>query len=256
MDVIIEEYPMFYKPEKYEIFDDDNEFQNQCCFSNDEFFYISENNEVNFDFFPRIKEVIKYPTDTIKKIKKSNSISPKFQSHCFFNAKLKNYERININNKKKQKKPIYFISRKKNRKGMKDNIIKKIKSRFFKSIKKILKEKLFKTYKYNKSFQYLPQKFISNIKKENNKSFWEETLYEFFQGKLKSDNKALKLLNENKIGEIKLKDLFYDYLNSREFEESIPNISNERNVDQQYIDDYIYYSKEFINYFNDKKDNK
>ena len=113
MDVIIDEYPMFYKPEKYEIYDDDNEFQNQCCFSNSEFFYISENNEVKFDFFPRIEEVIKYPTDTIKKIKKSNSISPKFQSHCFFNAKLKNYEQININNKKNKKNLfILFLGKK------------------------------------------------------------------------------------------------------------------------------------------------
>jgi len=104
MDATIDEYQMFYKPEKYETLYNDNEFQNQSCFSNDEFFCISEMSEVDFDFFPRIKEVIKYPTDTIKKIKKSNSIFPKFQSHCFFHPKLKNNQQIFINNKKKQKK--------------------------------------------------------------------------------------------------------------------------------------------------------
>jgi len=148
------------------------------------------------------------------------------------------------------------MSRKKNRKGMKDNIIKKIKSRFFKSIKKILKEKISIRYKYNKSFQYLSQKFISNIKKENNKSFWDETLIEFFGEKLKSDNIALKLLKEDKIGEIKIKDLYNDYLNSQEFEESIPNIKNERNLDQKYINDYVNYSKKLINYFNGNEDKK
>ncbi len=136
---------------------------------------------------------------------------------------------------------------------MKDNIIKKIKSRFFKAIKNILKEKLQTRYKYKGSFKYLPQKFISNIKKENNRTFWEEKLLEFFEGKLKSDNKVLELLKEDKIGEIKLKDLFNDYLNSQEFQESIPNSENERNVDQNYIDDYINYSKEFINYFTEEK---
>ena len=94
MDNIIDENQMLYKPEKYEIFYDFHEFQNQCCFSDDEFFFINEKKEDDLGFFPRIKEIVKSPTDTIEKIKKSNSISPKFQSYCFFNPKIKNNEQI------------------------------------------------------------------------------------------------------------------------------------------------------------------
>ena len=81
-------------------------------------------------------------------------------------------------------------------------------------------------------------------------------MFEFFKGKLKADDEALKLLKGDKIGEIKLKDLYNEYLNSKEFEATIPNINNERDVDQKYIDDYVNYSKDLINYFNGTKDKK
>ena len=113
MDNIIDENQMLYKPEKYEIFYDVYEFQNQCSFSDDELFFVDEKNEFYLDFFPRIKEVVKCTTDNIEKIKKSNSIYPKFQSYYFFSPKLKNNEQIIVNNKIKQKKTIYFIARKK-----------------------------------------------------------------------------------------------------------------------------------------------
>ena len=95
-----------------------------------------------------------------------------------------------------------------------------------------------------------------DISIENNNSFWEETLLEFFERKLESNNKALDLVKEDKIGEIKLKDLFNDYLNSQEFVDSIPSIDKEDNIDQNYITDYINNAKEFINYFQQKKPRK
>ena len=253
MDASMDDYSMKFLSPEYKFFRGEDESEDQCCSFEEEYFLIKEKNENEFGFFTPIKEAPKHSSDAIKTIKNINSKFPKFQSHCFFNPKLKDDEQITIKNKRLKKKNIQFLSRKTNRKGMKDNIIKKIKSRFFKAIKNILKEKLQIRYKYKRSFKYLPQKFISNIKKENNRAFWEETLLEFFKGKLKSDNKALELLKEDKIGEIKLKDLFNDYLNSQEFQESIPNSENERNVDQNYIDDYINYSKEFINYFTEEK---
>ena len=249
----MDDYSMKFLSLEYKFYRGEDESENQCCSFDEEYFLVKEKNENEFDFSTPIKMAPKHSSVAIKTIKNINSKFPKFQSHCFFNPKLKDDEQIIIKNKRTKKKNIQFLSRKTNRKGMKDNIIKKIKSRFFKAIKNILKEKLQIKYNYKKSFKYLSQKFIGNIKKENNRTFWEETLLEFFEGKLKSDNKALELLKEDKIGEIKLKDLFNDYLNSQEFQESIPNSETEKNVDQNYIDDYINYSKEFINYFTEVK---
>lgn len=257
MDGINDDYTMKDFPlQRYENFYDELEFQDQCCSYDGEYCLINEKIEEEFGFYSDIKEDPKNPSDDVKNIKKPNPKSPKFESHCFFNPKLKDKEIIEKNRKQKK---IIFLSRKTDRterKRMKDNIIKKIKSRFFKSIKNILKEKIRLKYKYKKSFKYLPQEFICDISIENNKSFWEETLLEFFERKLESNNKALDLVKEDKIGEIKLKDLFNDYLNSQEFVDSIPSIDKEDNIDQNYIDDYINNAKEFINYFQQKKPRK
>ena len=68
-------------------------------------------------------------------------LSSKFEIFHFFSPKLlESTDSIAPPKKQKQKK--LFLSRKKNRKKMKDNILKKIKSRFFKNIKKTLKERL------------------------------------------------------------------------------------------------------------------
>ena len=241
----------FNSSEKYDQFYDDYRFQDQNDSLDDNFFCINEKNENESASFPLIKEYFHYSSDMIEDKKNSKPKSFIFESHCFFNPKLKETEQII--NKKNKKRKMYSLSRKAHRKEMKDNIIKKIKSRFFKSIKKILKEKLIIKYKYKKSFKYLPQAFICDIKKENNKSFWEETLLEFLEGRLERDNKVLNLIKEDRVGEIKLKDLFNDYLNSQEFKESIPNFDNERYIDQNYINDYINNAKEFIDYFTKEK---
>ena len=138
---------------------------------------------------------------------------------------------------------------------MQDNIIKKIKSKFFKYIKIILKERLVKRYNYKGSFKFLSQKFICNIKKDDNKSIWNETLLEFLENKLQSNNKykILGFLKDDKIGEIKLQDLYNEYLNSQEFEEIVHCIKKEKNVNEKYVNDYKNNAKEFINYFTQEK---
>ena len=243
------DYPLEYNSfQKFEQIYDDYEFQDLYSFFGDKSILLNEKSENELDLLSIIKENFKYSSDVIINKKKSNPKSLKFESHCFFTPILKGNDPI-INTNKTQKRNIYFISRKSMRKEMKDNIIKKIKSKFFKSIKKILKGKLLQKYKYKKSFKYLPPKFISDIKKINNKSIWEQTLLEFFTGKLECNNIVLKLLKSDKIGEISLKDIFCDYLNSQEFKDSIQSINNERNVDQNYIDDYIQNANNFIHYF-------
>ena len=72
---------------------------------------------------------------------------------------------------------------------MKDNIIKKIKSRFFKYIKKSLKERLLYEYNYKKSFYFLSQKLISDISKKNNANIWDENFLDFLENKLQDKNK-------------------------------------------------------------------
>ena len=176
-------------------------------------------------------------------------LSSKFEIFHFFSPKLlESTDTIAPPKKQKQKK--LFLSRKKNRKEMKDNILKKIKSRFFKNIKKTLKERL-KKDNYNRYFKFLSQKFICDISKETNKLIWNQTFIEFIAEKSVDNNKAkiLDALKKDKIGIMTLKEIFNEYLNSQEFVESIPSENKENDVNQKYIDDYIFYANNFINYY-------
>ena len=180
-----------------------------------------------------------------------SKLSPKFETFNIFSPKLIKSEDIIVKPKRPRKK-ILFLSRKKNRKEMKDNILKKITSRFFKTIKKQLKERLIKGYNYKKKFKFLPQDFIRDVSKKNNKLIWNQTFLEFMKDKSKDNlNKdiILKALQEDKIGNMTLEEIFNEYLNSREFVNSIPNEKNEKELNQKYIDDYIFYANNFINYF-------
>ena len=180
-----------------------------------------------------------------------SKLSPKFETFNIFSPKLIKSEDIIVKPKRPRKK-ILFLSRKKNRKEMIDNILKKIKSRFFKTMKKQLKERLIKGYNYKKNFNFLSQDFIRDVSKKNNKLIWNQTFLEFMKDKSKDNlNKdiILKALQEDKIGNMTLEEIFNEYLNSREFVNSIPNEKNEKELNQKYIDDYIFYANNFINYF-------
>lgn len=157
---------------------------------------------------------------------------------------------------KKAKNNRIFLSRKRNRKIDKDNIIKKLKSRFFKCLKQRVLIRLQKVYNYKKKiFQFLPQKFIACITKDKNELIWDKPLFSFLNDFLKDDNKniIIKHLKEDKIGKMTLKELFNEYLNSKEFKDSIPNDKNEFGVTSNYINDYINNAKNFVNYFTQSK---
>ena len=180
-----------------------------------------------------------------------SKLSPKFETFNIFSPKLIKSEDIIVKPKRPRKK-ILFLSRKKNRKEMIDNILKKIKSRFFKTMKKQLKERLIKGYNYKKKFKFLPQDFIRDVSKKNNKLIWNQTFLEFMKDKSKgnlNNDIILKALQEDKIGNMTLEEIFNEYLNSREFVNSIPNEKNEKELNQKYIDDYIFYANNFINYY-------
>ena len=231
----------------------------------EEDFLKDEEEDINEKSGPLFPDEIEKPEIQIfeEKNEQKNEInnSNRFNIFHLFNPKLiennQNKENDEININKNHKKNILFLSRKKERKEMKDNILKKVKSRFFKNVKKRLKERLTKVHKSENSFNFLSQKFISDVTKKNNELIWEEKFSEFLELKLIDNNKheILKSLEKEKIGEITLRELYNEYLNSQEFEDSIPKNENEKNVTETYIKDYINNAKNFINYFTGEKKN-
>ena len=213
-----------------------------------------ENNIINLDYENPFINITKFPQIPIIEPNLFNlksKLSPKFEIFHFFNPKvLENKDTIVIPEKQGKKK--LFLTRKKNRKEMKDNILKKIKSRFFKTIKKQLKSRLIKSYNFKKDFKFLPQKFICDISKETNKLIWNQTFLQFMEDKSADNiNKdlILKAIQEDKIGNMTLEEIFNEYLNSQEFVNSIPNKENEKYLNQKYVDDYIFNAYNFINYY-------
>ena len=231
----------------------------------EEDFLKDEEEDINEKSGPLFPDEIEKPEIQIfeEKNEQKNEInnSNRFNIFHLFNPKLiennQNKENDEININKEHKKNILFLSRKKERKEMKDNILKKVKSRFFKNVKKRLKERLAKEHKIENSFNFWSQKFISDVTKKNNESIWEEKFREFLEIKLIDNIKdeILKSLKNDKIGEITLRELYNEYLNSQEFEDSIPKNENEKNVTETYIKDYINNAKNFINYFTGEKKN-
>ena len=176
---------------------------------------------------------------------------------------------INTEYYEKYKSDLIFIAWKnqKTRKEMPDEIRKKIKSRFFKDLKKCINQKLdFNEIKTK--FDYLPQNFISNISKSENKSMLNKTLEELIinfekeNGQEKSGNNLVLLRNlqrqykENiyktqriyNIFKVNIKELFNEYLKSDEFHKSIVRLKEEGNY-SEYIKDYINKAEDFVNYF-------
>ena len=161
---------------------------------------------------------------------------------------------------------------KKTRKEMPDEIRKKIKSRFFKDLRKFI-NKLFTENDIEKKLEFLPQDFISNISKPENKSMLDKTLEQIilensddssenYNNEDKNKNNLILLdflkekENQNKykirkiynIFNTKIRELFNEYLKSDEFEQSIIRLKEEGNY-SEYIKDYIIKAEEFVNYF-------
>jgi hypothetical protein len=161
---------------------------------------------------------------------------------------------------------------KKTRKEMPDEIRKKIKSRFFKDLRKFI-NKLFTENDIEKKLEFLPQDFISNISKPENKSMLDKTLEQIIlensDDNSENDNnedknqnnlilieflKEKENQNKYKIRKIynifntKIRELFNEYLKSDEFEQSIIRLKEEGNY-SEYIKDYIIKAEEFVNYF-------
>lgn len=173
-----------------------------------------------------------------------------------------------IDSKKKPKKI------KKRRKLKSDDIRKKIKTQFHKALKNIINRNL-KESNSEELFGFLPQTFIGNISKEFNKKYMNITYKEllcidFTKNKedcinsninkkqvIKNQN-FLKYLENNPeiskksgfdiIKNKKYRELLQLYFLSEEFENNIIQLKNKKESDE-YINDYIYLSQNYINYF-------
>ena len=216
------------------------------------------------NFKKKIKEIkdkksideINYDNEKIKTI--SNEFIYKFKIKRYF---------IDENGRRKKIK--------KKRKYKPDDIRKKIKCRFHKTLKNIINNNLKKAGS-KLLFDFFPQCFVENVSKKlnskcldltyeelistnfanelNNKDYPKSKIY------LKKYKKNLKVLNylENNpdirkksgfdiIKDRKYKDILSLYFKSFEFENELMKLKNEKE-NPEYIQDYIYYAKNFINY--------
>ena len=211
---------------------------------------ISEKNEEQLKNVKNLKFKVIHDVNSLK------LFTQKMESNSMKEA----FEEKNKGNK-------FFIAKKKRRKEMNDNIRKKVKSNFFKSIKKKLEDRLQSRYGHimlaPSQFLFIKisfvQKFITDVtkKEKENQLMWEQNLYTLLEKHLRINNTdILKLLKNDEIGEILLKDLYNEYLNSQEFEDNIPY--NKKDATPSYINNYINKAKDLINYFtnNEKKEEK
>ena len=162
---------------------------------------------------------------------------------------------------------------KKQRKFKSDDIRKKIKSNCHKIIKNIINENL-KNAGSEELFGFLPQSFLGNVSKIFNKRYmnstYEDLLSIDFSKNEKSFNLEIDKKNYNKnvnvlnyleknpeiskisgfyrIKNMKYKDLLNSYFLSNEFENTIDMLKN-KNETPEYISEYIFLAKKYINYF-------
>ena len=194
-----------------------------------------------------------------KKIKKNSN--SKLKTNAF---KINRYDKDSEGKMKKIKKPRKFKS---------DDIRKKIKSNCHKIIKNIINENL-KNAGSEELFGFLPQSFLGNVSKIFNKKYmnstYEDLLSIDFSKNEKSFNLEIDKKNYNKnvnvlnyleknpeiskisgfyrIKNMKYKDILNSYFLSNEFENTIDMLKN-KNETSEYISEYIFLAKKYINYF-------
>ena len=141
------------------------------------------------------------------------------------------------------------------RKENKDLIRKKIKSKFYKSIKTQLNKK-FKRLNIKDKFDW-PQSLIINLEKSKNKKDLNTRLENLLlDNKILIDEKNTGILENaglKNIFETNMKDLYSEYINSKQFQDSIGKLIDEQNS-YEYIHNYIQISKDFIEFYENTKD--
>ena len=203
---------------------------------------VKENNQ-NSSFLGQKRKLFKI--NYRKKYDESNEIYPSSVEKAFLNNKV--------------------LPTRKRRRENQDNIRKKLKTVFFntflrKKINEILNNKHSRLY-----FEKFPISFVNDIRKNTNKDVIDKTLLEIILNKelysendLSNYNHNLKVVENKeakKIGELKkilnktFRELFEEFINSKEFNIDEINRLRNNNLDNIYIERYIYQSKHFIEYF-------
>jgi hypothetical protein len=163
------------------------------------------------------------------------------------------------------------ISGQRKRVDMHDNMRKRIKSDYSRNLLKYLNELMIvkNSENPNLKFCFLPQCMVSNMAKDYNKKVMEMTLkemildksFELFSKKKEKDEKIWEknknVINyiENKLDKdlikilnMKMKDLYLEYLNSDEFANSIKELKEEGKY-FDYIKNYIQVAKDYVEYY-------
>ena len=205
-----------------------------------------------------------------------NSVKENNQNSSFLGQKRKLFK-INYRKKYDESNEIYpssvekaFLNNKvlptiKRRRENQDNIRKKLKTVFFntflrKKINEILNNKHSRLY-----FEKFPISFVNDIRKNTNKDVIDKTLLEIILNKelysendLSNYNHNIKVVENKevkKIGELKkilnktFRELFEEFIKAKEFNIDEINRIKNNNLDNIYIERYIYQSKHFIEYF-------
>ena len=228
---------------------------------------LDENEKIN------VESITSKPEKEIakkKKIKQRKSKNIKPNEFKLFNPN-KNIKYLRSHyNKKYFYRVIIYIGKniKRKRGSMRDNISKKIKVNFFKNIIASLNWKLRKK-NINKDFQRLDQNYITDVTKTYNKYLFEKTLKEIIKEKPKVKDKEnakkkedkwrqnIKLIEEleesgdedfKHIFELNIEELFNEYLDSKEFEESIYDLRRKKFY-FDYIQNYIQIAENLVNYY-------
>ena len=207
------------------------------------YFNSAKENNQNSSFLGQKRKLFKI--NYRKKYDESNEISPSLVEKAFLNNKV--------------------LPTIKRRRENQDNIRKKLKTVFFntflrKKINEILNNKHSRLY-----FEKFPISFVNDIRKNTNKDVIDKTLLEIILNKelysendLSNYNHNLKVVENKevkKIGELKkilnktFGELFEEFINSKEFNIDEINRLKNNNLDNIYIERYIYQSKHFIEYF-------
>ena len=228
---------------------------------------LDENEKIN------VESITSKPEKEIakkKKIKQRKSKNIKPNEFKLFNPN-KNIKYLRSHyNKKYFYRVIIYIGKniKRKRGSMRDNISKKIKVNFFKNIIASLNWKLRKK-NINKDFQRLDQNYITDVTKTYNKYLFEKTLKEIIKEKPKVKDKENAKKKEDKwrqnikpieeleesgdedfkhIFEMNMEELFNEYLDSKEFEESIYDLRRKKFY-FDYIQNYIQIAENLVNYY-------
>ena len=164
-----------------------------------------------------------------------------------------------------------YIKRKRNnkrrrRRDNKDNMRKKIKRGFLNNslIPKI--NLLLKSSGNILYFEKFPQNFVSNISRQINNKLINMTLKEIFEKKELYEDKDINNYNHNltviKSEEIqecdelniilnkKYCELFEEYINSKEFQIDEINRLKNKDMNDEYIEKYLFLAKHFTDFFN------